>query len=248
MHLTVHGRAACAVLSRPHRGNSLSMETMRELQVVLQLAAEDEAVGVLVLRAQGRHFCAGADLDWVGALATGDADQWSEGIRSLFELLLALHDFPKPLVAAVQGTVVGGGVSMLCFFDEVIAVEEARWRLPEIKLGMVPTAVLPALLLRVPKASLSAVLYDDRAWTAHEAVSLGLATQCVGADAFEQVVANQIERWQSIPTKVFSATKNLQRQMEGRGFKRQVELARRKAMETIQSADARARISSLLDR
>lgn len=248
VQLSVQGGVAVAVLSSPKQGNPLSLKTMDELRAVLKAVATNDSVGVFALRAEGRHFCVGADLEWIGALASGDGELWSKGVHSLFELLRDLYEFPKPMVGAVQGTVVGGGVALLCLFDEVITVSGARWSLPEVKLGMVPTVVLPALYQRVNRASLNSLLYGDGTWSACEVVNFGLATKCVDMDDLEKIVGERLEHWLEIPTTVYSTTKRLQQQMDGIDFERQLDLAMSEALKTIDSKDARVRVQKFISK
>lgn len=248
LQLSVKDQVANALFTRPERGNSLSVAAMREFRQLLDSVACDESANVLVLRAQGRHFCAGADLDWVKALVTGDAGTWAEGIECLFDLLLALHEFPKPVIAAVQGSVIGGGVSVLCLCDEVIALDEVSWRLPEVNLGMVPTAVLPALLQRVPRAALPRLLFEDKSWTSAQAVAWGLASKSIKSNDFESVLAERIAQWLSVPSAVFAQTQKLQRQLDCNDFLNQIEIARLHALQTLNSIDARGRINALIKR
>src|SRR5437870_5320408 len=103
----------------------------------------DDAVRVVVLRGNGRHFCTGADL----AARTGDAPADTGAPRaSLRDVLLALDTLPKPTVAVVHGGAVGGGVAFAACCDVAIATENAFFSIPEVRVGMAPLGVTPFLM------------------------------------------------------------------------------------------------------
>lgn len=246
LHYQARERTATITMDDPAHGNALSIGMMGNLRDAFRAARRNPEVDLVVLQANGRVFCAGADAGWIGALVSGDAALWQAGMGALTGLLDDLHTFPKPVVARVQGAVVGGGVAMLCLCDAVIAAREARWRLPEVKLGMVPTAVLPPLQGVVPTAFLRRLLYEDGAWDSAEALDFGLATKVVDADALDRAVQERVAAWLALPAATFSETKGLLRAMDRARFQGQVELARPHVESAIHSADARERGGALL--
>lgn len=242
------GRVTTLTLDRPQGGNALSLPMMRELRAALRATQADAQTDVVVLRASGRHFCAGADLDWIQALVSGDVTLWEQGIDELLGVIADLHACVKPVLARVHGAVVGGGVSLLCMCDAVIASSAAQWRLPELKLGMVPTAVMPPLLQRVTPAAAARLLYEDRAWDAASALAFGLATEVVDPGGLDQAVQARVREWLALPAPVFRDTKRLMHELRGAEFQRQLAAVRPHAMGSLQGAEARQRVGALLAR
>lgn len=149
-----HGPLVELVLARPARHNALDADLMQELLDCLDDLAHRhgqplaERPHVLLLRAEGRHFCAGADLNWMRNQLNGDFDPTSfeknrEDARVLARLMQALDELPFPTVALVQGAAYGGALGLLCACDIVLAGDDARFCLSEVSLGLVPAVISP---------------------------------------------------------------------------------------------------------
>ncbi|QSE73476.1 enoyl-CoA hydratase/isomerase family protein [Aeromonas media] len=149
-----HGPLVELVLARPARHNALDADLMQELLDCLGDLAHRhgqplaERPHVLLLRAEGRHFCAGADLNWMRNQLQGDFDPSSfeknrEDARVLARLMQALDELPFPTVALVQGAAYGGALGLLCACDIVLASDDARFCLSEVSLGLVPAVISP---------------------------------------------------------------------------------------------------------
>jgi methylglutaconyl-CoA hydratase len=149
-----HGPLVELVLARPARHNALDADLMQELLDCLDDLAHRhgqplaERPHVLLLRAEGRHFCAGADLNWMRNQLNGDFDPSSfeknrEDARVLARLMQALDELPFPTVALVQGAAYGGALGLLCACDIVLASDDARFCLSEVSLGLVPAVISP---------------------------------------------------------------------------------------------------------
>ncbi|WP_429129402.1 enoyl-CoA hydratase-related protein [Aeromonas media] len=149
-----HGPLVELVLARPARHNALDADLMQELLDCLDDLAHRhgqplaERPHVLLLRAEGRHFCAGADLNWMRNQLQGDFDPTSfeknrEDAQVLARLMQALDELPFPTVALVQGAAYGGALGLLCACDIVLASDDARFCLSEVSLGLVPAVISP---------------------------------------------------------------------------------------------------------
>ena len=149
-----HGPLVELVLARPARHNALDADLMQGLLDCLDDLAHRhgqplaERPHVLLLRAEGRHFCAGAGLNWMRNQLQGDFDPTSfeknrEDARVLARLMQALDELPFPTVALVQGAAYGGALGLLCACDIVLASDDARFCLSEVSLGLVPAVISP---------------------------------------------------------------------------------------------------------
>ncbi|CUU54849.1 Enoyl-CoA hydratase/carnithine racemase [Parafrankia irregularis] len=168
-------------LARPARLNAFTVADYRDLRVALEHAMADPETRVIVLTGAGRAFSAGADRSLLDA--TSNAAGREAAGAEFARLLEALRTCEKPLLAAVNGLAVGFGVTLLLYFDLVLAAESARFRLPFTALGMVPeagsTALLPARTR--PDEAMWAVLSSE--WIGSRAArDMGLVWQVV-ADA-----------------------------------------------------------------
>lgn len=164
-------------LNRPYKRNALSMALLAALQQALTLAADDDAVACVILTGCGPAFCAGADI----------ADMHARGIAAYddprrFAAQDAVAHFPKPLLAAINGYALGGGLELAMMCDILIAADDARLGLPEINLGAFPgdggTQRLPRLTGK--SVAMHMILTGD-AVDAAQAQRIGLVTEVVPA-------------------------------------------------------------------
>ncbi|WP_426008066.1 enoyl-CoA hydratase-related protein [Aeromonas salmonicida] len=144
-----HGPLAELVLSRPARHNAFDADLMLGLLDCLDELTHlhgqslAERPHALLLRAEGRHFCAGADLNWMRNLAHADFEHNREDARVLARLMQTLDELPFPTLALVQGAAYGGALGLVCACDLVLASEDARFCLSEVSLGLVPAVISP---------------------------------------------------------------------------------------------------------
>jgi enoyl-CoA hydratase/carnithine racemase len=222
----VERRIATITLDVPQRGNALSIPLMNGFRAALQAAQRDPDVAAILLRANGRHFCTGADLGWAAAREQGNEEPWREGNEALLALLHELYALTKPVVARVHGTVLGGAVAALCLCDDVVALGEASWRLPELKLGLVPSAIVPVLRQIAVPHVIRRVLYDETPWTSVDAHGFGIVTQVATSETLEALVQTCLDAWLALPSAAVAATKRLMRELDVDDFRRALELGR----------------------
>jgi len=139
-------------LNRPEQRNALNQSMVNEIIAVVDACASKPAIRVLVLRGNGKHFCAGGDIsDMHDNSDNPDAKRqaiWNHSHR-FGELSLAIYRAPLVVVALVQGAVLGGGFGMACAADIVIADQQVIFSLPETGLGVVPAQIAPFVVARI---------------------------------------------------------------------------------------------------
>jgi methylglutaconyl-CoA hydratase len=165
---------ARVTLTRAEVHNAFNEALIAELTAVLDGLAQDPRVRVVVLAAQGRSFSAGADLNWMKAMAGYSRAENLEDARRLARLMRTLNELPKPTVALVQGSAYGGGVGLVACCDVVIAVEEAKFCLSEVKLGLIPAVISPYVVAAIGEAAARRYFLTAEAFSAWEAQRLGL--------------------------------------------------------------------------
>lgn len=171
--LLVHRQDAVMTVSlnRPAKLNAIDNDLARELLAAIESAAADDMVRVLLLRGEGRAFCAGRDVS---------APPTDEDLRLVQAVARALVALPKPVVAAVHGWTVGAGLEWMLDADVVIAAESARFRLPEASLGVFVTGGLSATLqAHVGLGRAKALMLLGGEFSAAQAQAWGLAWECV---------------------------------------------------------------------
>lgn len=194
------------VLDSP-RGNMLSMDDIRLLSQYVEAACEDNGVGGILITGKGAAFCAGLSADSLEEM----------GAERLFtefdDLLRRLFVFPKPVVAAVNGHSVGGGLLLQSTADYCVIARHPRTKLglPEVKLGLVIDRTMFALLSFHAKSSkaLQAMLLGSGFYSSEEACEMGFGDAAVEPGDLMRVAREKLFEMASFPRQAYRATKDL---------------------------------------
>ncbi|MCM0674706.1 enoyl-CoA hydratase-related protein [Micromonospora phytophila] len=172
-------------LNSPHNRNALSTPLMTELLAGLAAAVADDAVRVVVLDHTGPVFCAGADLkETAAAYASGTVPAGMLG-----DVLAAVWECPKPVVARVAGPARAGGLGLIAAADLAVCAEEATFAFTEVRIGVIPAVISATVLPRLhPRAAAELYLTGDT-FDGRRAAEVGLVTAAVPADGLDAAVA-----------------------------------------------------------
>ncbi|MDQ0509343.1 enoyl-CoA hydratase/isomerase family protein [Ancylobacter amanitiformis] len=146
------GKAGRITLARPEALNALTHDMCRTIAAALEAWRADDAVRLVIIDGQGeRAFCAGGDVARIcRAAAAGDASVGHAFWRDEYRMNVALAEYPKPVVAFLQGIVLGGGVGLGCHVSHRIVGETTRLAMPEVGIGLIPDVGGTRLLSRAP--------------------------------------------------------------------------------------------------
>jgi len=174
---------ATITLDSQHNRNALSRRLVTELFAHLEAAEADDAVRVVLIRAEGRVFCSGADL------SEASAEGMEVGARRIVDLQRLVVTMSKPVVTRVHGAVRAGGIGIVAASDIAIAAEEATFALTEVKLGLAAAIISLTVHHRMnPRAAALTTLGGD-VFGGREAAAYGLVTTAVPGDALDAEVA-----------------------------------------------------------
>ncbi|UIP30004.1 enoyl-CoA hydratase-related protein [Photobacterium sp. TLY01] len=134
---------ATLTLNRPDKANAFDDQLIAAIRHYLQQLASRAEVSALVLRAEGKHFSAGADLRWMKAMARKKRHDNLNDAQALAWLMNELDTFPHPTIAVVQGSAFGGALGLICCCDIALGSQDARFSLSEVKLGLIPATIAP---------------------------------------------------------------------------------------------------------
>lgn len=168
-------------LNRPGKRNALCPLLMDELTQALK-EAEASDCGVVILTGAGPAFCAGLDMEHLSTMNAQTQEDSRRDAESMARVLRTLYDFPKPVIAAVNGHAIAGGMCLATIPDFTLAVPEAKFGFTEVKVGFVPAIAASFLLRQVGELRTRELLLSARLIKAHEALQMGLVTQIVNAD------------------------------------------------------------------
>ena len=189
LHITARAAGVAQLnMARPAVFNAFDELMIGELDEALTQLAGDAAVRVVVLAGEGKHFSAGADLQWMQRAATATLDWNVADARRFAAMLYKLYSLPQPTVARVQGAALGGGVGLACACDIAIASEAASFSVSEAKFGILPAVIGPYLTNAVgPRQARRLALTTVRVG-APEAQQMGLVQQVVPAIGLDAAV------------------------------------------------------------
>ncbi len=170
---------ATLTLDRPDRLNAFNQQMLGELLAQIATIARNEKVRVLVLRAAGKHFSSGADMERPSG---GENEVRHASFVDLFE---ALDQLGKPTIAVVQGACVGGAAAVAASCDVVIAADSAFFSIPEVRIGVAPIGVTPILVRAMGLRNYRRYALSGERIPAREAQRLGLADEVYASDAID---------------------------------------------------------------
>jgi methylglutaconyl-CoA hydratase len=184
----VKDRIGYITLNRPEKRNALSFEMVSELKALFTLAETDKTVKVVVLRAVGEAFCAGADLAYLQKLQNFSFEENLADSRHLKDLFLQIYTLKKVVIAQVQGHALAGGCGLATVCDFVFAAPDAKFGYTEVKIGFVPAIVMVFLLRKIGEHRAKQLLLSGELVSGEKAVAFGLVNFIADKEALETSV------------------------------------------------------------
>jgi enoyl-CoA hydratase/carnithine racemase len=221
-------------LNRPAKKNAMTSSMYITMAELLNGAAKDDQIHVVLWHAAGNSFSAGNDIEdfMKNPPAAGESPQ--------AQLIHALINFEKPLVAAVQGAAIGGGTTMLAHCDFVYAGENAKFQLPFVNLALVPEFGSSYLLpLRFGYTRAAELVLLGRSFEASRAAELGLVTQVVPDQNLLAIATDTARALAEKPAAAVQASKRLMKRAFREQLEKAVKLENEVFAERVRSDDAK---------
>ena len=182
------GPVATVTLNRPEVRNAFNEALIAELTATFSALAKEDDLRVIVLAAEGKAFCAGADLNWMKAMSGYSWEENHADAGRLAEMLWTIYSCPVPVIARVQGDVYAGGVGLVSCCDMVVAVETAGFCLSEAKLGLLPATIAPYVVRALGEQASRRYFVTAERFSAQEAQRLGLVHELATAETLDAKV------------------------------------------------------------
>lgn len=186
--VTTQGPIARVTLNRPEVRNAFNETLIAELTGSFRALGGRPELRAIVLAAEGKAFCAGADLNWMQAMAGYSWDENHADASKLADMLWAIYSCPVPVIARVQGDVYAGGVGLVACADIVVAVDQAGFCLSEARLGLLPATIGPYVVKALGEQASRRYFVTAERFGAAEAQRLGLVHEVVAAEALDAKV------------------------------------------------------------
>lgn len=185
-HIT--NRIGYITLNRAEKRNALNAGMVLAMKTALTQLADDPSVKVVVIKAEGSAFCAGADLGYLQQLQSNTFEENLEDSRSLKDLFYQIYTYPKVVIAQIQGHALAGGCGLATVCDFSFAVDHAKFGYTEVKIGFIPAIVKVFLLRKIGEGKAKQLLLDGDLINAQEAKEMGLINWVVDAASLEEKV------------------------------------------------------------
>ncbi len=183
--LTFEHGIATITLNRPSVHNAFDDAMIAQFNAHLASVAADPAVRALVLRAAGKSFSAGADLDWMRRMAGYSMAENLADAGGLAMLMHRLNHLPMPSLALVQGSAFGGGVGLVACCDIAIAATGAKFCFSEVKLGLIPAVISPYAVAAIGARAARRYFLTAEIFDAATALELGLVHRVIEPEALD---------------------------------------------------------------
>ncbi|MBU2874730.1 enoyl-CoA hydratase-related protein [Marinobacter salexigens] len=162
------------ILNRPDKRNAFDDLIIQQLISAITEIDADNDTKVVVLRSEGKHFSAGADLGWMRRMADNSQQENLEDSRQLARLMNCLNHLSKPVIGLVQGAAYGGAVGLAACCDIVIATETSSFCLSEVKLGLIPAVISPYVVRAIGERQARRYFISAEVFSARTAEQHGL--------------------------------------------------------------------------
>lgn len=183
--------------NRVNKQNAFDDHFLGELLQHLNQAINNAKIRVIILKANGQHFSAGADLSWMHRMAQYSEAENMKDAMVLAHVMSTLNQSPKPTIAMVHGAAFGGGAGIAAACDIAIASTTARFCFSEVKLGLIPAVISPYVVKAIGERSANALFMSGEPFDATRALALHLIHQVVPEQellSFTLNYAQQISR------------------------------------------------------
>ena len=179
---------AQVTMARPAVFNAFDEAMIGELDAAVAQLSDDAGVRVIVLAGEGKHFSAGADLQWMQRASRASREWNLDDARRFAAMLARIEACPKPTVARVQGAALGGGVGLACACDIAIAADNASFALSEARFGILPAVIGPYVINAVGKRQARRLALTAARIGAVEALAIGLVQAVAALDTLDAAV------------------------------------------------------------
>ena len=241
-------RIGTVTLNRPEKRNALNSIVVKELREAFSQYEHNDEIKVIILRANGKVFSAGADLQYLQKLQTNSFEENKEDSDNLKDLYLQIYQSSKVVVAEVQGHAIAGGCGLMTVCDFAFAAPEAKFGYTEVKIGFIPAIVMVFLLRKLNEAFARELLIGGQLIGAARAYEMGLLNKVVPKEdlsTFTEDFAANLTASNSYTS--MKSTKNLIAQVQGMDLENALSLAVSTNAKFRETDDCRKGIAAFLN-
>jgi methylglutaconyl-CoA hydratase len=216
LHVGFAGQVATVTLNRPDVRNAFNETMIADITSAFTALNARDDVRAVVLAANGKAFCAGADLNWMKKMAGYSDDENRADAMLLAKMLHSVYRCNKPVIARVNGDAYAGGMGLIAACDIVVAVEGARFCLSEARLGLIPATIAPYVIRALGEQASRRYFTTAEAFDCASAWRLGFVSERVDATQLDATVQQIAEALCANGPQAVRACKQLVQDIAGR--------------------------------
>lgn len=242
-------RIATITLNRPEKRNALNGAMVNALNEAFTRAANDSNAKVIVLKALGKVFCAGADLEYLQQLQRNTYEENLADSNRLKALFLNIYKHPKVVIAQVHGHAIAGGCGLASVCDFVYTVPEAGFGYTEVRIGFVPAIVKVFLLRRIGEGRAKELLLTGEWIRAERALEIGLVNKIVKPAELDKVVHSfALSLCENNSGQSMALTKKMIAEIQNMNLAEAADYAAKMNAQARETADCQRGIASFLNK
>lgn len=240
-------RIGYITLSRPEKKNALNAEVVGELIQAFKQAENDESSKVIVLKAEGDVFCAGADLAYIQKLQGNTFEDNLEDSTLLKDLFLQIYQLKKVVIGQIQGHAIAGGAGLAALCDFSFSVPDAKFGYTEVRIGFIPAIVMVFLLRKVGESKAKELLLSGNLIDSKTAMNMGLINWVVDNNELELKVNEFAQKLvQKNSGQSMEVTKKMISKVQSMELEKALEYATKMNAKTRESDDCKKGIEAFL--
>jgi len=216
LNVHIEGYVATLTLNRPEVRNAFNETMIAELTSSFTAFNARDDIRAVVLAANGKAFCAGADLNWMKKMAGYSDDENRADAMLLANMLSSIYRCSKPVIARVNGDAYAGGMGLIAACDIVVAVQSARFCLSEARLGLIPATIAPYVIRALGEQASRRYFLSAEQFDCATALRLGLVSEAVSAEQLDATVQQIVQTLCANGPQAVRACKQLVQDMAGR--------------------------------
>ena len=184
---------AFVTLNRPKIHNAFNEEMIAELTQTFDDLASDSKARVIVLKGNGKSFCAGADLNWMKKMKEYSREENYLDSLALAKMFETIDTIAKPVIGVGHGSILGGGTGLIASCDFVLASEETTFGFTEVMLGLVPAVISPFVVNKIGQSFARAYFMSGERFDAKIALNMGLVHELCPHEKIDEQLENKIK-------------------------------------------------------
>lgn len=245
----VSDRIASIIINRQEKRNALNPKLIELLTSSFRKAIDDDSVKLIILKANGEVFSAGADLEYLKQLQNNSPEENFKDSSSLKDLFLMIYKSPKLVIAQVEGHAIAGGCGLISVCDLIFSIPEAKFGYTEVKIGFIPALVSCFLIRRLGESRAKELLLSGELIDAKTASAYGLINFIVEKKEIEsRVMTYALNFIRTVSANSVVLSKQLIISVQDLTLDESLDLALKLNLETRSSADCKRGIAAFLNK